>query len=119
MKHFVAAAATALLFALPVAAQDGGHAGHAMAPQASSPHAEALTAANDKMMTDMTVAFTGNPDRDFILMMIPHHEGALAMARIELEYGTDPEIRKLAEAIVAAQEAEIASMKAWLAANPE
>ena len=106
----------AILVALPATAEEMDHGGHAMP---DSPAAQALTAANDKMMTDMTVALTGNPDRDFILMMIPHHQGAIEMAKIELQYGTDLEIRKLAEGIIAAQEAEIAGMRAWLAAHPE
>ena len=106
----------AILIALPAAAQEMDHGGHAVP---DNPAAQALTAANDKMMTDMTVALTGNPDRDFILMMIPHHQGAIEMAKIELQYGTDPEILRLAETIIAAQEAEIAGMKAWLAAHPE
>lgn len=112
--------AAALVAATPVFSQDAGHAGHAMpAPAAEGPAAQALSAVNDSMMQDMTIAFTGNPDRDFILMMIPHHQGAIDMARVQLEYGQDPAIRKLAEEIIAAQEIEIAEMKAWLEANPE
>jgi uncharacterized protein (DUF305 family) len=83
-----------------------------------APHEAALTAVNDAMMTAMTVDFTGKPDRDFVLMMIPHHQGAIEMAKVELEHGADPAIRALAEAIIAAQEKEIADMQAWLAANP-
>ncbi|EHJ92598.1 hypothetical protein KUC_2555 [Vreelandella boliviensis LC1] len=66
------------------------------------------------MHEDMAMAFTGNPDVDFAQGMIPHHEGAIAMAEIVLEYGEDEEIRQLAEEIIAAQESEIAFLKAWL-----
>ncbi len=79
----------------------------------------AYMAAHDKMMADMHVQLTGNPDRDFVMMMmIPHHQGAIDMPRVELQYGTDPDIRAMAEAIIAAQEAEIAAFQAWLAAHP-
>ncbi|MQT13518.1 CopM family metallochaperone [Segnochrobactrum spirostomi] len=79
---------------------------------------KALDAANQRMMGAMDVKPTGNPDRDFVRMMIAHHQGAIDMAKVELKYGKDPEIRRLASAIVAAQEKEIAEMKAWLAKHP-
>jgi uncharacterized protein (DUF305 family) len=80
---------------------------------------KALMDADQKMMTDMHgMAMTGDADKDFVAMMIPHHQGAIDMAKVELQYGKDPQLRALAEAIVKAQEQEIAEMKQWQAAHP-
>ena len=69
------------------------------------------------MMQGMAVDYTGNADVDFRLKMIPHHQGAIAMAKVALEHGADPDTKLLAEAIIAAQEREIAEMQAWLEKN--
>lgn len=68
-----------------------------------------------KMMADMhRPGYTGNADVDFLAMMIPHHQGAVDMARLLLIHGTDPLTRKLAEEIIASQTTEIAAMRARL-----
>ena len=80
-----------------------------------SPADKALMNSMTKMNQGMNVRPTGDSDRDFVTMMIPHHQGAIDMAKVELQYGKDPAMRKLARTIIAAQEREIAEMKRWLA----
>ncbi|TPP10042.1 DUF305 domain-containing protein [Rhizobium glycinendophyticum] len=120
---FVAASlATALVTASAVAQDNTMHQGHDMSSMDhgmmdDSPSSKAFAEANAKMHQDMAVPLTGNADVDFVQGMIPHHQGAIDMAKIVLEHGKDPEIRKLAEDVIKAQEGEIAMMKAWLAKN--
>lgn len=66
------------------------------------------------MMKNMSVKMSGNADVDFIKMMLAHHKGAVDMAEVELQYGKDPEARKLAETIISAQQKEITEMQDWL-----
>jgi uncharacterized protein (DUF305 family) len=82
-----------------------------------SPSSRAFAEANAKMHKDMAIKYSGDADADFVRGMIPHHSGAIDMAKIELKYGKDPELRKLAEGIIKAQEAEIVEMNAWLKAH--
>ncbi|MFA5958257.1 DUF305 domain-containing protein [Hyphomicrobium sp.] len=85
-----------------------------MTDTAPSDESKALNDAMMKMHEKMTMKMTGDADVDFVQGMIPHHEGAVDMAKIELQYGKDPELHKLAEDIVKAQESEIAFMTSWL-----
>jgi uncharacterized protein (DUF305 family) len=66
------------------------------------------------MHKDMSVPYTGDADVDFLRSMTPHHRGALEMAGIVLQHGKDPQIRKLADAVVTAQGREIAEMEGHL-----
>jgi uncharacterized protein (DUF305 family) len=97
----------------------GSHAGHG-APAAKADDSAATAAykaANAKMHKDMDIAFTGDVDADFVRGMIPHHQGAIDMARVMLAHGKDPALKKLATSIIADQEKEIAMMRDWLKAN--
>ncbi|MFC5759584.1 DUF305 domain-containing protein [Rhizobium sp. GCM10022189] len=117
MSLKIIALSALIAFAAPAFAEDmpamdmskhmGGH----------SPSSQAFTEANDRMHKDMMIKLSGDTDVDFVRSMIPHHQGAIDMAKIELQYGKDPEIRKLAEGVIKAQEAEIAEMNAWLKAH--
>jgi uncharacterized protein (DUF305 family) len=99
----------------------GGHGSHgqhaAEAKGDQSPSSLAFHGINMKMHKAMDIPFTGNSDVDFVKGMIPHHEGAVDMAKTVLAFGKDPEVRALADSIIKSQEAEIAQMKAWLAKN--
>jgi hypothetical protein len=78
--------------------------------------AQEMDAGMEKMMDGMHApGYSGNPDVDFLAMMIPHHEGAVEMARLVLVHGRDPLTRRLAEEIIAGQTAEIDGMKRRLA----
>jgi hypothetical protein len=81
---------------------------------ASSPEEGSFLAANEaamaRMMSDMAVEPTGDVDRDFVAMMVPHHQGAIDMALAELRYGRNEQLRRLAQEIIVTQQQEIAAM---------
>ena len=121
-KTMLLGAALSLALALPAFAQEADHSAH-QGMTASEPAADesastkAFIAANDKMHAGMALDFTGDADVDFVRGMIAHHQGAIDMARVELEHGKDPALRKLAEDIISAQEGEIRMMENWLSKN--
>lgn len=114
-------AALALALTLPAAVLAGSHmdhSGHGAAADANASTA-AYEAASARMHENMAIELTGDADVDFARGMIPHHQGAIDMATIVLENGDDPQIRALAEEIIAAQRGEIAVLQAWLAENAQ
>lgn len=119
MTKLTAAAVLSLMFlAGPAFAQDhGAHGAHA-AKGGADPAFEAQMNAHETMAKDMgAITPSGNPDVDFVRMMIPHHQGAIDMAEVELKYGKDESRKELARQIIDAQKKEIAEMKEWLAKN--
>lgn len=110
-KKTILAAFIGTLLTTPAFAQSGmNHSGHSDGPMAD------YMGAMDTMREAMNgMTSSGNADADFLLMMIPHHQSAIDMAKVELEHGEDPETREMAEKIISAQEQEIAEMKTLLA----
>jgi uncharacterized protein (DUF305 family) len=76
-------------------------------------------AAMNTMMDAMDVRPSGDIDRDFVAMMVPHHQGAIDMAAIYLRYGKDERLRRLAQEIVVTQKDEIAAMRLVVQPAPE
>lgn len=112
-SFIVSAAATLVPVAADAQEHASGHAHHGAGP------ADAFTAEMHDRMRAMMAAMdeapmSGDPDRDFLAMMVPHHQGAVEMARLVLVHGRDPLTRQLAEEIIASQQAEISSMRARL-----
>ena len=81
------------------------------APKTASEFAREMDAAMGRMMDGMQIRPSGDVDRDFAAMMIPHHEGAMDMAVAELRYGTNPQLKRIAQEIIVDQQQEIAAMR--------
>jgi len=97
--------------------QGGMHSGQPKGD--NGPSSLAFQGINAKMHQAMDISFTGNADVDFVRGMIPHHQGAIDMAKTVVAFGKNPEVKKLAEDIIKAQEGEIALMNEWLKKNAE
>jgi uncharacterized protein (DUF305 family) len=80
-------------------------------PAANADFSRAIDAAMDRMMSGMRVASGGDVDRDFVDVMIPHHQGAIDMAVAELRYGKNPQLKRIAQEIIVDQQQEIAAMR--------
>jgi len=83
------------------------------------PSSKAYGEANAKMHEGMDIEFSGDADIDFVRGMIAHHQGAIDMAKVQLKYGKDKDIKALSEGIIKAQEGEIKMMEEWLSKHAE
>ena len=121
MNTALCVAATALALSVPAALAEmpGMDMQKMMMPKPDdSASTKDLKQAHMDMMHNMNIDFTGNPDADFARSMIKHHRGGIEMAKIQLKYGKDPEIREMAEKLIKDQGGENDKFEAWLKNNP-
>ena len=110
VKNFVTLVRIALGLAL-VAGIGPAALAQTPSPATEAPFIAENAAAMDKMMADMNVKPTGDVDRDFVAMMIPHHQGAIEMAQSFLRHGHNEQLRRMAQEIIVTQQQEIATMR--------
>ncbi|WFU58544.1 DUF305 domain-containing protein [Bradyrhizobium pachyrhizi] len=115
LKFGLAPLGASVALALAAAAAAFAHDDHHPAQGAQTAEESAFLAENDtamtKMMNDMAAKPSGDIDRDFVAMMTPHHQGAIDMAVIELRYGKNEQLRRIAQEIIVEQRQEIDAMK--------
>ena len=104
--------------AFPTLAQQDQHGHSGQHGGMMGVYGSEMHSAMQRMQQDMSSGMTGDPDIDFARMMIPHHQGAIDMARLQLEHGKNPQLRQMAQKIIEDQEREIATLKEWLAQHP-
>ena len=106
-----------LFCAVAIPAQQAMHK-HASDKSGTDPAWAELQSSMKRMHAAMTsVEATGNSDADFVKLMIPHHQAAIDMAKTQLLYGKDPQMRRLAQEIITDQQSEIELMNLWLKQN--
>jgi uncharacterized protein (DUF305 family) len=115
MKIIVGLAVPAVLFgALVIQAQENCRM-HANTKSAAEPGWSELNSSMDKMRVSMAaMQSSGDSDVDFVELMLPHHQAAIDMAKVELKFGNDPQMRRMAQEIINDQQSEVALMQLWL-----
>ena len=115
MKNLIVAATLAVIGCGGLAVAQTSHQGHdAKVSTQDTAATKAYREANKKMHAGMDIRFSNDADVDFIRGMIPHHQGAIEMAKVVLEHGKDEKTRKWATDIIREQQREIAEMQQWL-----
>jgi uncharacterized protein (DUF305 family) len=118
IRHLLAPTLLAALLPTLAVAQGASHSGHSghstPAQTAETPATRGYREANARMHRNMDIKYSGNSDIDFVRGMIPHHQGAIDMAKVALQNAKDEQVRKWATDVIREQEREIAEMQAWL-----
>ncbi|HYH39989.1 MAG TPA: DUF305 domain-containing protein [Azospirillum sp.] len=96
----------------------GMHQGRNAPAMPADPASRGYMQSMRTMNSAMRKPMTGNADQDFARMMLAHHQGAVDMARVELQHGTDPELKAMAQAIVDEQTKEIQRLQDWIRQHP-
>ena len=104
---------TVLFGALVIKGQQAQHK-HATKSENDSAWTELQSSMERMHLAMQSIAASGDSDADFVRLMIPHHQAAIDMAKTELLYGEDPQMRRLAQEIIADQQSEIELMNLWL-----
>ncbi len=126
LRSIITAAAAAAFLAGPAFAQTSGTTTPAEGMSATSAASGGHGSADHAFMGEMqamqqqmsSAKMTGNADQDFVTMMKPHHQGAIAMAKTEIKYGKSAYLKKMARKIVASQSHEIKQMDMWQQKHP-
>ena len=118
IRHLLAPTLLAALLPTLAVAQGASHSGHSghstPAQTAETPATRGYREANARLHRNMAIKYSGHSDIDFVRGMIPHHQGAIDMARVALQNAKDEQVRKWATDVIREQEREIAEMQAWL-----
>ena len=126
-SHLIGIAAAAALFAsAPAFAQNAVSTPPSPAAGTTNTASSAKGPADQALLRDMrtmrhrmsSARLTGKPDQDFVATMIPHHQGAVAMAHTELKYGKSPYLKRMARKIIKSQDRQIKEMRHWQAKHP-
>jgi len=111
--------ATTLVESLPAQSAQAKHKMEAAPTQADDPASAGYQAALNKMRGELVAMhYTGNADVDFVHVAVPNNRAAIDMAMVLLDYGKDPQLRKMAQNIITTQTKEIDEMENWLATHP-
>ncbi|WP_445619503.1 CopM family metallochaperone [Kushneria sp. Sum13] len=108
-----------LMSGVALAEAPATHEAHGSSAGEADQAAHAFSEANQRMHHDMAISTSGNVDMDFARGMLAHHRGAVDMARIELEHGSDEQMRSLARNVIDAQQREIDQLERWIAEHDD